>query len=96
MITLHRISTRPTTDVPFYSMTPEFELHLKTTYDDTGKRLGVVVTESVDGLTQTRVGTWIDGDTLHGTLYDDACLAQLTEMHAYNAVNNITLVETTE
>lgn len=53
-----RTSTRPDTSIPFFKNTDEVRSYIKSTYDNTGKRLSMEITLSEDGLTETRTQVW--------------------------------------
>lgn len=90
-ISLIRISTRITTDVPFYTMPPEFDQHMQVTYEDPGHRTMLVISLSADGLVETRKSTWSTAAVLHDTLADMICYSHICMMDDYNTAHGITV-----
>ena len=93
-ITLTRIQTRPTTDIPFFFETnlvsKEYEEYLKKNYRDTGKILGFDRTMSNDKLTVTTNLIWKSQEAFAEYYTDPVCMEKFLKVSAeYEQTNNI-------
>jgi hypothetical protein len=93
-LTLTRIQTRPSTDIPFFFETnlvsKDYEEYLKKTYRDTGKILGFDRTISDDKLTVTTNLIWESSAAFAEYYTDPICIEKfLTVSAEYEQTNNI-------
>jgi hypothetical protein len=91
-----RTFTRPAKSVPFFTFTPEIALYYKEKYDDTSKRISIIVKLSEDSLKQFSISTWIDEASYLEYINDSKTQTLKLEIDAYNAGSSITSVWTTE
>ena len=87
MFTVTRISTRQNTSISFWDFTPEQLDKIKSTYDDTGKRVSFTETLSENGLIQTRLTEWANLECQQE--YNTEFAAFWSERDAYNSSNQI-------
>jgi hypothetical protein len=82
-----RISIRENLETPFWDFTTEQLAAIKSTYDDTNRRIVFNHTVSEDGLTETRHHIWASMEdwVSYTTEYD----LSWTQRDVYNAENNI-------
>ena len=85
-ITITRIQTRPSTDIPFFfeieQDRTEYENYLKTKYRDTGKLLGFDRTMSNDRLTATSNITWESQEAFAEFFADSYCVENFLSVSA--------------
>jgi hypothetical protein len=91
-----RIWTRPNSYTPYYTFKPGVLLHYKNTYDDTGKRISLIIEDSKDLLQLASISTWINEASYNEFMNDATSIITRSDMDAYNSANNITSVWTTE
>ena len=91
MIKITRTSTRPNTDIPFFSPEKSFNDYFVKTYVETGKVTRAETTLSEDGLTKTVVNLYSsEADMIEAR--DDAVVIDgyITKSVIYNNENGIT------
>ena len=86
-----RVSIRENTNTEFWNFTTEQWAKIKSTYDDTSKRVSFEVTLSDDGLHQTWSHVWTDMDSWreYNTEFANCWL----EREQYNTAHNIISVK---
>lgn len=94
MITITRIQTRPSVDVPFFFETnlvgKEYGEHFKTKYRDAGKLIGFNRVFSEDKLTVTSDTVWASQEAFAEYYGDPKCVDQFLKISAeYEQLNGI-------
>jgi hypothetical protein len=87
------VYTRPNTNVEWFPHHRSGIDYVSTTY--AGKRLSVTETESINGLTKTRVMIWTSIEDFEIYKQDPKVLILLSQLDAYCLANNITIVWST-
>ena len=87
------VYTRPNTNVEWFPHHQSGIDYVSTTY--AGKRLSVTETESINGLTKTRVIIWTSIEDFEIYKQDPKVLILLSQLDAYCLANNITIVWST-
>jgi hypothetical protein len=82
-----RTSIRLNTLIPFWEFRPEQLDKIKSTYDDTGKRIFFKITISKDGLQEIRETIWDSIDSQKE--YSNEFLISWKDRDEYNAANRI-------
>jgi hypothetical protein len=88
------VSTRPNTNVAFWSFDAETRAHLKAEFKDTGKLLSKTTETSADGLTRTVVRTFANKAALDEYKADPARAGAVESRDAYNTSNGTTTTTT--
>jgi hypothetical protein len=82
MLTVIRTSIRPHISIAFWNFKQEQLDKIKSTYDDTGKRISFKISISEDGLEEIRETIW---DHTHSQLeYDNEFASYWRERNQYN------------
>jgi len=92
-IQLTTVNVRLNTGISWWAPTTDQKNHIKSTYDDTGKRTEVSAAGE-SGLTKTKVVTYADRATKDAWDADSTVAQMVVERRAYTQTNKITHVMT--
>jgi hypothetical protein len=81
------VSTRPSTDHPFWNFSQTIKDYIKVNYRDTGKVLSGITEISSDNLTRTRTVIWRDEDSQDEFLTDPVIRQAFLERRAYQKLH---------
>ena len=88
--------TRPNTGVAWYATSSDFNAHVKSTYEDTGKKTTVVTDNKKNTTVWTVITEFADSTAKSEWDNDSAVKSMLAERRSYNIANNITVERSVE